>query len=219
MAFSHPQKLEGRHEAGEKLVEKLEAFKEKKDLLVLALPRGGVEVAYEIASALNAPLDVFLVRKLGVPGHPELAMGAIASGGERHLNESIVSQLKISVREIENVIQSEEKELKRRESLYRMNRPPVKIYGRTVLLVDDGLATGATMLVALQALRKKLPHKIIVVVPVLASSSLPEIEKQADEVIYLSAPENFESVGQWYVRFPQVSDKEVKDLLAGATNS
>jgi putative phosphoribosyl transferase len=184
----------------------------------LALPRGGVPVGYEVAKALNAPLDVFVVRKLGVPGHKELAMGAIASGGVRVLNENVIRKLGIPNEVVETVAEEEERELERREREYRDGRPPIEIRGRTVILVDDGLATGSSMRVAVLALRKKNPAQIIVAVPVAAPATCAEFESEVDQVICAVTPEPFWAVGQWYTDFSQTSDEEVRDLLRRAAS-
>jgi putative phosphoribosyl transferase len=184
------------------------------DVLVLALPRGGVPVAFEIAKALHAPLDVFLVRKLGVPGQEELAMGAIANGGTRVINEDVVHMLHIPSSIIENVASKELHELERRRQLYRDDRPLPTIQNRIVILVDDGLATGATMRAAVHALRIQHPARLVVAVPVAAAPSCDMLRAEVDEMIAPLTPEFFRGVGWWYENFAQVSDKEVHDLLA-----
>jgi predicted phosphoribosyltransferase len=183
---------------------------------VLALPRGGVPVAYEVATALGIPLDVFVVRKLGVPGQPELAMGAIASGGVCVLNEEILRQMQVPRGYIEQVSDSEGEELRRREAAYRAGRPPLDVNGRSVILVDDGLATGSTMRAAVHALRRQHAAHIIVAVPVGSSSACRELQKEADQLICLEQPENFRAVGLWYDDFRQTTDEEVRQLLASA---
>jgi predicted phosphoribosyltransferase len=183
---------------------------------VLALPRGGVPVAYEVAAALHAPLDVFLVRKLGVPGHEEYAMGAIASGGVRVLNEEVVQGLGIPRFRIEAAAAREEQELARRERAYRGDRPPPEVRGRTVILVDDGLATGASMRAAVMALRRLQPARIVVAVPTAAPETCEQMRGLADEVVCATTPEPFRAVGLWYEDFPQTSDEEVGALLAQA---
>lgn len=205
-----------RREAGRELAKRLAEFAGRQDVLVLALPRGGVPVAYEVAEALKAPLDVFVVRKLGVPGYEELAMGAVASGGVRVLNRQTVEQLQISDRIIDQVTSKEQKELARRESLYRNGRPPPEVHGRTAILVDDGLATGATMKAAIEALRQQQPASIIVAVPVAAAETCEALRDLADEVICAFTPEPLYAVGAWYVDFSQTSDEEVRSLLAQA---
>jgi predicted phosphoribosyltransferase len=182
-------------------------------VIVLALPRGGVPVAFEVARALHAPLDVFLVRKLGLPGHEEFAMGAIASGGVRVLNEDVVRALRIPENVIEAVSAAEQRELERRERLYRGDRPPPAVRGRTVILVDDGLATGSTMRAALTALRRQGAARIVVAVPIGAPETCAEFEREADDVICARTPEPFYAVGLWYGDFSQTTDEEVHDLL------
>lgn len=203
-----------RVEAGRALARRLQSYAGRADVLVLALPRGGVPVAYQVAEALDAPLDVFLVRKLGVPGHKELAMGALASGGVRLLNESVVHQLGISPAVIDAVAENEQRELERRERLYRGDRPAPDVRGRTVILVDDGLATGSSMRAAAAALRRQHPARIVVAVPIAAESTCAEFRHEVDEVVCAATPEPFYSVGQWYVDFEQTTDEEVGELLA-----
>jgi predicted phosphoribosyltransferase len=202
-----------RVEAGRFLASKLRKYTDHPEVLVLALPRGGVPVAFEVARALRAPLDVFLVRKLGVPGHPELAMGAIASGGVRVLNDDVVGALGISRDVIEAVAAVEEQELERRERIYRGGRPPPDVRGRTVILVDDGLATGSTMRAAVAALRQHGPDRIVVAVPVGAPDTCEEFRSEADDVVCARTPEPFYAVGLWYGDFSQTTDEEVHDLL------
>jgi putative phosphoribosyl transferase len=180
---------------------------------VLGLPRGGVPVAFEVAKALAAPLDVFIVRKLGVPGQEELAMGATATGNVRVLNEGLIRDLAISEETIASVAAKEERELQRREQLYRGDRMPLRISGKNVILVDDGLATGSTMRAAVLALRRLGPARIIVAVPVAAGSSCEEFKDEVDEIVCATTPEPFYSVGQWYERFSQTTDEEVQDFL------
>jgi putative phosphoribosyl transferase len=203
-----------RAEAGRRLAGKLMAYANRPDILVLALPRGGVPVAAEVARALNAPMDVFLVRKLGLPGQEELAMGAVATGGVRVLNESLVRMLGVSGAVIEAVAAREEQELGRRERLYRGERPPPDVRGRTVILVDDGLATGASMLAAIRALRQQQPDRIVVAVPTAAPETCEALKAEVDDVICAVTPEPFYSVGLWYENFSQTSDDEVRTLLA-----
>jgi len=204
-----------RRDAGAQLAEKLVTYGTVKDnLLVLALPRGGVPVAYEIAKALEAPLDVFIVRKLGVPGHEELAMGAIASGGVRVLNDYVIRQLRIKQWLIDEVTEREKTELRRREALYRQGLPPLEVAGKRIIIVDDGLATGSTMLAAVRALKHGHPASLLVSVPVGAPSTCSELRREADEVLCLDTPEPFSGVGQWYDDFSQTSDDEVRTLLA-----
>jgi putative phosphoribosyl transferase len=203
-----------RLEAGRILATKLTAYADRKDVVVLALPRGGVPVAFEVAKALQAPLDVFVVRKLVVPGHEELAMGAIATGGMYVVNEHVVRMLAIPDSVIEEVAEREQKELERREQLYRDDLPPPDVRDRTIILVDDGLATGSTMRAAVAALRKQHPAHIVVAVPVAAPVVRDEFKAEVDEIVCASTPEPFFGVGYWYEDFSQTSDEEVHDLLA-----
>ena len=205
-----------RSEAGKELATKLSTYNDRADVLVLALPRGGVPVAFEVAQALNAPLDVFLVRKLGVPGHEELAMGAIATGGVRVLNDDVVDYLKIPDAVIDSVAAEEAKELKRRELAYRGNRPEPEVKGKTVILIDDGLATGSTIRAAAQALRQQDPARIVVAVPVSAPDTCDEYRIGVDEIICAATPDPFWGVGLWYDDFSQTTDEEVHDLLERA---
>ncbi len=205
-----------RREAGEKLAEKLAAYADSPDLIVLALPRGGVPVGYEVARALHAPLDVFLVRKLGVPGYEELAMGAIATGGVRVLNQEVTSHMDIPEPVIDAVAERENEELQRRERLYRQDRPEPDVRGRTVILVDDGLATGSTMRAAAAAIRQMQPAKVVVAVPVAARETCEELREEVDEVICAVTPEPFMAVGAWYADFSQTTDDEVRELLQRA---
>jgi putative phosphoribosyl transferase len=202
-----------RREAGRVLAEQLASYRGKDDLLVFGLARGGVPVAWEIAAALRAPLDVFLVRKLGVPRWPELAMGALASGGGVVMNDNVVSSLHITDEQVHEVIASETAELNRREQAYRGGRPIVDPRGKIVILVDDGIATGASMLVAVRALRAAGPQSIVVAVPVGPPSTCREIGQEADDVVCATMPPGFEAVGQVYADFHQVSDDEVRELL------
>jgi erythromycin esterase-like protein/predicted phosphoribosyltransferase len=208
-----PERFRNRHEAGRSLAEKLTAYANRPDVLVLALPRGGVPVAYEVAPALGAPLDVFVVRKLGVPGYEELAMGAVATGGVRVLNDQIVQRLGIPQHIIDAVATREQQELARRERLYRGGRPPPDVRGRTVILVDDGLATGATMRAAVMALRQLRPAWIVVAVPTASPETCEELQAEADDVVCAITPEPFLAVGHWYEDFSQTTDEEVRDLL------
>ncbi len=210
--FSPP--FRDRYDAGRFLATKLTAFANRPEVLVLALPRGGVPVAFEVARALHAPLDVFLVRKLGVPGHRELAMGAIASGGVRVLNVDLIRRLGIAPQAVEAVIAEEQAELARRERTYRGGRPPLEVRGRTVILVDDGLATGSTMRAAAQALRQQQAGRIVVAVPIAPPETCTELETEVDEVVCALTPEPFYAVGLWYQDFSQTTDEEVHDLLA-----
>ena len=205
-----------RTDAGRQLVDPLGVYANRKDVLVLALPRGGVPVAYEVARDLHLPLDVFVVRKLGVPGYEELALGAIASGGVRVLNQDVVRALPGAEQIVESVTANELVEMERRERAYRGDRPPIDVRGRIVILIDDGLATGATMHAAVSALREQEPAKIVVAVPVCAPETCRQMQNVADEVVWLFAPEWFHGVGQFYDDFSQTSDDEVRRLLADA---
>lgn len=206
--------FQDRSEAGGKLAERLDNYSPA--TLVLALPRGGVPVAFEVAKALGAPLDVLLVRKLGVPGREELAMGAIASGGVRVLNHDVVRSLRISEPEIAAAVEREENELSRREQIYRGLRPAPQVEGRNVILIDDGVATGATMRAAIFALRQQNPKRIVAAVPVGAPDTCELLRREADEVVCVATPEPFYGVGRWYAMFPQTSDEEVRELLSRA---
>ena len=205
-----------RIDAGRKLADKLHSFASRRDLLVLGLPRGGVPVAFEVAKALEAPLDVFLVRKLGVPGQEELAMGALASGKVRILNEEVVESLNISEETINEVAVAEQKELERREQRYRGNLPPLNVQGLTILLIDDGLATGSTMRAAAVALRQQQPKEIIAAVPVSAPEVCQEFKVKVDKIICAETLRPFIAVGLWYESFPQTTDAEVRQLLKQA---
>jgi len=209
-----PQRFRNRTDAGRQLAEKLAAYADRGDVLVLALPRGGVPVAFEVAQALGAPLDVFVVRKLGVPGYEELAMGAVATGGVRVLNDEIVRGLGISDHQIDAVVARELHELARRERLYRGDRPPPDVAGRTVILVDDGLATGATMRAAVAALRQRQPARIVIAVPTASPDTSEALKAEADDVVCAMTPEPFFAVGHWYEDFTQTTDDEVRELLA-----
>ncbi|XWK89599.1 MAG: phosphoribosyltransferase [Phormidium sp.] len=205
-----------RTEAGKLLAEKLTKYANRPDVLVLALPRGGVPVAFEVAKALNVPLDVFIVRKLGVPSHTELAMGAIASGGVCFLEREIIRSFDVSQEAIDLVKQHETKELERRENTYRKNRPEPNFRDRTIILVDDGLATGATMRVAVMALKPHQPKSIVVAVPVAATESFSEFGAEVDEVVSVILPERLWAIGHWYHDFSQTTDQEVCSLLEQA---
>jgi len=202
-----------RFDAGARLAEQLQHYAHRPDVVVLALPRGGVPVAFEVARRLGAPLDVFVVRKLGVPGHEELAMGAIASGGVRVLNDEVVKSLGFTEREIRDIETLERAELERRERAYRGDRPPLDVRGRVVILVDDGLATGASMRAAVAALRRLEPARIVVAVPVAEPSTCAMLAKEADEVVCAVTPQPFFAVGLWYRDFSQTTDDEVRALL------
>lgn len=203
-----------RYDAGHALAERLQPYAGRDDVLVLALPRGGVPVAFEVARELGVALDLFLVRKLGAPGHEELAMGAIATGGAQLLNPDVVRALHVSADQVQAAVHREQIELERREKAYRGDRPPPAVEGRTVLVVDDGLATGATMRVAVRALRMERPARVVVAVPVGAIETCEAMAAEADEVVCARTPEPFYAVGMWYQQFDQTSDAEVRDLLA-----
>jgi putative phosphoribosyl transferase len=202
--------------AGRLLAARLMEYAKRDDVIVLALPRGGVPVAFEIAVALEVPLDVFLVRKLGVPGHEELAMGAIAPGGIRVLNEDVVDYLGVSEAVIDKVAAREQKELDRRAKAYREDRPARNIEGKTVIVVDDGLATGSTMHAATDAIRKQHPARVVVAVPVAALATYRDFESLADEIVSVIVPQDLDGIGRWYEDFSQTSDDEVRFLLKEA---
>jgi len=208
--------FQDRTDAGQQLAARLVQYANRPDVLVLALPRGGVPVAYEVAKQIGAPLDVFLVRKLGVPGYEELAMGAIATGGVRVINEDVVSQLDIPGEVIDAVAAEEQRELERREQAYRDDRPPPDVKGHTVILIDDGLATGSTMRAAAAALRKQVPARIVIAVPVAAAQTCDEFREEVDEIVCAVTPEPFRGVGLWYQDFSQTTDEEVRELLEKA---
>src|SRR3954447_7609400 len=199
------ERFQDRAEAGRDLARMLAKYAYRPDVIVLALPRGGVPVGFEIAEALHAPLDVFIVRKLGVPDHEEYAMGALASGGVRVLNRNVVRLLDIPDTAVESVIRSEQRELERREHLYRADRPVLALRGRTVILVDDGLATGSTMLATVRALQAQQPERIVVAVPTVSAETLEDLRSEADEVICATIPKPFGSAGFWYDDFSQTS--------------
>jgi putative phosphoribosyl transferase len=206
-----------RHEAGRLVAGRLAVYADRPDVVVLALPRGGVPVAFEIAAALRVPLDVMVVRKLGVPGHEELAMGAIASGGVQVVNQEVVQYLGLSQAVLESVAATEYQELTRREQVYRGSRGPTIVEGRTVILVDDGLATGSTMRAAVAALRGRHPARIVIAVPTAAPETCEELKTEVDEIVCATTPTPFYGVGQWYDDFSQTTDEEVRDLLERAT--
>ena len=203
-----------REEAGELLAEKLMAYAKTPDLIVLALPRGGVPVGAQVARKLDAPFDVFVVRKLGLPGHPELAMGAIASGGVRVLNGDVINALRVPPEIVDAVAAEEFQELRRREQSYRDDLPPPAVEGKTVIVVDDGIATGATMVAAISALRQLHAGRVVVAAPTIARSIYQQLRKVADDVVAVIMPEEFYGVGQWYADFSQTSDEEVQQWLA-----
>ncbi len=211
------RRFRDRRQAGRQLAALVGDYAGRNDVVVLGLPRGGVPVAFEVAQGLGAPLDVFLVRKLGVPGHEELAMGAIASGGVRVLNEDVVRTLAIPPETIERVAQHEQLELERRERVYRGDRAPIDVRGRTVIVVDDGLATGATMRAAAQALRQQGPARVVIAAPLAARETCHTLASEADEILCAMTPDPFYSVGLWYDDFSQTTDDEVRELLAVPT--
>jgi putative phosphoribosyl transferase len=211
--MSYITKFRDRTEAGRLLARKLSKYANQKDVLVLALPRGGVPVGFAIAKALNVPLDIFVVRKLGAPGEEELAMGAIATGGFRVLNKEVIGRNGISDQMIAAVAAREQNELERRDLAYRGHAAPLNVAGKTIILVDDGIATGSTMRVAIAALRQKCPSKLVVAVPTSPSLSCAELRRVADEVVVVTKPEPFSSVGQCYESFDQTSDEEVRELF------
>ncbi len=206
-----------RRDAGRKLAQELSTYAGRPDVIILALPRGGVPVAYEVALALNTPLDIFIVRKLGLPGREELAFGAIASGGVRVLNDDIVQTLKIPQTMIDMVTRRELQELERRERAYRGDRHGPEVHGRTVILIDDGLATGASMRAAVAALRLQNPARIVVAVPTAAPETCEAFRPEVDEIVCATTPEPFYGVSRWYEDFSQTTDEEVRALLEEAT--
>lgn len=213
-----PEPYRDRRQAGVELARHLADVVKGQDVVVLALPRGGVPVAFEVARALDAPLDVFVVRKLGLPGHPEFAMGAIASGGVRVLNDEVVRLYRIPEQAVEAIAKDERTELERRERAYRSQRPALDVRGRTVVLIDDGLATGSTMKAAVEAVRALSPARIIVAVPVGSPDTCREFAAIADEIVCARRPEHFAAVGQWYDDFRQTTDEEVRELLQSAAS-
>ncbi len=217
--MSQTERFRDREDAGKRLALLLNQFTDRADVLVIGLPRGGVPVAYAIATMLNVPLDVMNVRKLGVPGREELAMGAIASGGVRVINDDVVQDLDISPAMLDRVLQRERQELARREQIYRNNRPFPSLEGRTVILTDDGIATGATIHAAIMALRQSHPARIILAIPVAASATIDAMYAEVEEMVCLLMPNSFQSVGMWYEAFPQTSDEEVRALLKRAQES
>ncbi len=209
-------RFKNRTEAGKQLAEELKIHSGKKNLIVVALPRGGVPVAFEVAKALNVPLDVFVVRKLGTPGQEELAMGAIASGAVRVLNDRVISSLNIPDDEVDRVAAREQAELERREKAYRGARPPLDLEGKFVIVIDDGLATGSTMRAAVSALRARNVAHLIVAVPLAPVETYKDFRQAGDEIVVLSTPKPFASIGQWYEDFGQTTNDEVRELLVRA---
>lgn len=212
------QPFRDRADAGRQLATRLGEYANRADVIVLALPRGGVPVAYEIAEALHAPLDVFVVRKIGVPGREELALGAIATGGVRVFNEQVLDAVRTPEALINEITVREQRELERRERDYRGNRPPLAVQGQTVILVDDGLATGASMRAAITALRQQEPARIIVAVPTAAPEICDEIRHEVDAIVCAVTPQPFVAVGLWYKDFSQTTDAEVRELIARASD-
>ena len=210
--------FQNRYEAGEFLGEQLTAYANRPDVIVLGLPRGGVPVAAHVARRLNAPLDVFVVRKLGLPGYPELAIGAIASGGVRVFNGDVLNSLRVPDEIINSVTAEEFQELQRRERAYRDDLPAPEVEGKTVIVVDDGVATGSTMVAAISALRQLNAKRIIVATPTIARATYDELQKYADDIVALLVPAEFYGVGQWYEDFSQTTDEEVRTLLAAANH-
>jgi predicted phosphoribosyltransferase len=208
--------FKNRTDAGQQLAQRLIDYADRPDVLVLALPRGGVPVAYQVAVVLHAPLDVFVVRKLGVPGHEELALGAIATGGVRVLNMAVIEALGIPDSTIEAVTAREADELERRERAYRQDRRPHDVAGRIIILVDDGIATGSTMRAAVQALRQLGAARIVVASPTVALATMRELGQEVDDFVAVMSPADFIGVGQWYEDFAQTTDEEVRELLAAA---
>ena len=205
-----------RTDAGKILAGHLGQYADRRDVVVLALPRGGVPVAFEVAEKLNAPLDVIIVQKLGTPGQEELAMGAIASGNVKILNHYVIEQLGISQAQIASAVAHEQKELERRERFYRGDRPPIDVSGRIVILIDDGLATGSSMRAAAAAIRQRQPSQLVLAVPVASESTCAELKEEVDEAVCAVTPMAFYAVGQWYQEFSQTTDQEVRELLTRA---
>ena len=207
-----------RVDAGRQLAARLEAFRSLNDVVILALPRGGVPVAAEVAKALGLPFDLLLVRKLGIPGHSETAMGAIASNGVCVMHDDLIQQLDLTRAEINEVKRRETEELARRERLYRAGKPPIEVTGKTVIVVDDGIATGATMQAAILLLRRQRARRIVVATPVAPPDTARKLAREADEMIVVAEPGQFSAVGEWYRNFSQTGDDEVRRLLAEATS-
>jgi putative phosphoribosyl transferase len=212
------RRFKDRRDAGLTLAAGLRAYADDPSVIVLGLPRGGVPVAYEVATALHAPMDVFVVRKLGVPGHRELAMGAIASGGVRVLNHDVIDALRIAPGLVDAVAAEEQREVERQQRAYRGNVPFPKLAGRTVIVVDDGLATGSTMRAAVKALRRSDPARIVVAAPVAAAETCRILGGEADQVVCPNIPDDFHAVSLWYEEFSQTTDQEVRDLLESAAS-
>jgi putative phosphoribosyl transferase len=208
------QRFRNREDAGRQLAARLDAYKNRPDVVVLGLPRGGVPVAYEVAQHLAAPLDVFVVRKLGLPGQSELAMGAIAGGSVEVLNHDVIDHLSVPRAVVDRVVERERAELRRRETAFRADRSPLDVTAKTVVIVDDGLATGSTMEAAIAALRQMSPARVVVAVPVGAEETCARLRATADDVVCLSTPWPFTAVGQWYEDFAQTTDQEVRALLS-----
>lgn len=206
-------KFRDRAEAGRMLASALRGYANRSDVVILALPRGGAPVAYEVARRLHVPMDVFVVRKIGVPGQPELAMGAVASGGVRVVNRHVVEEMGIDQEEFDAAAAEQERELHRRERLYRGDRPLLDVEGKTVILVDDGLATGTTMRAAAAAMRQHKPARVVVAAPVAAAQTVEEMRQEVDEVVCLRTPPAFYAVGMWYDDFSQTTDEQVRELL------
>ena len=209
-----PRLFRDRYDAGRRLADRLEHYGGQDEVLVLALPRGGVPVAAEVARSLGAPLDVFYVRKLGLPGQPELAMGAVATGGAVVLNRELIDRLELSEAVIRDAARREFRVLETQQRALRGRRPAPRVRGRTLILVDDGLATGSTMRAAVDALRRQLPRRLVVAVPVGAAETCKELRREVDELVSIACPDDFQAVGQWYHDFSQTSDDEVSSLLA-----
>jgi predicted phosphoribosyltransferase len=210
------QRFSDRHDAGRQLARKLSKYADQEDVILLALPRGGVPVACEIVQVIKAPMDLLIVRKLGLPGEEELAIGAIASGGIRILNQDIIDILGINQMTVDRVTEQEIVELQRREQQYRGNRPALDVHDCRVILVDDGLATGATMLAAIRAVRTRHPAQVVVAIPTASTQAIYLLRQEVDEIHYVMAPEPFEGVGRWYEDFSQTTDEEVRSLLKKA---
>ena len=213
------QRFRSRSEAGRILASHLASYAGRADVLVLALPRGGVPIGFEIAQALRSPLDIFLVQKIGVPGQEELAIGAVASGNVRVLNSEVVQALRVPASAIEQATREALQELARREEVYKGNRSNQEAHGREIILVDDGLATGSTMHAAVAAIKKQNPKRIVVAVPVAAQRTCDEFKHEVDEIICLKSPPSFDAVGLWYENFSQLTDEDVRDLLRRASQS